>query len=581
VIGWVLAQIAEFAFENFGAPDWVLKSFVVLLLLGLPIVLIFAWAFEMTPDGLKRERDVDRSASITPQTGRKLDRLIIGVLIVALGYFAFDKFAGPNATTDSASVAAENHSIAVLPFANMSDDSDHFADGLTEELLNLLAQNRDLKVAGRTSSFAFKGRNEDLRAIGDALGVTKVLEGSVRRSNDRIRITAQLINVDDGFHIWSDTYDRQLEDIFDIQDQVAGAITQALQLHLTPVADRITESSEAYALYLEAVALSSINQVDDIRNALALLDRATGIDPSFAKAYEQKAFFHWMSAGWIVDAEVGQRAVHAAALRALELDPTLSSANSLAATSSPTNWSWIVEIEALEKLVQNDRSVRALDTYGYDLNASGYASDAVAVYLEVVAVDPLSSNAWWRMGDAKASAGNRDAAVDAWEKSSRLGDKVVSKWRLSTLMLMEGEDQRAAEILDSIPGYFADFYPDATTFIAAMRDPEHGRANLQTWIEARASMGVDIVDRIAPYANYLSFGHLDLFIESVERFNPSIDKWSNGEELDLEGFIFRDSGYMATEFFIKRAKATGLTALWDHRGAPDHCSKQSGEWVCQ
>jgi len=221
VIGWVLAQIAEFAFDNFGAPDWVLKSFVVFLLLGLPIVLIFAWAFEVTPEGIKREKDVDRSDSITPRTGRKIDYLIIGVLIVAVAILGFDKLTGRSADT---SASNETQLIAVLPFVNMSGDEDYFADGLTEELLNLLAKNLDLKVAGRTSSFAFKGQNDDLRAIGNALGVAKVLEGSVRRSGERLRVTAQLINVEDGFHIWSETYDRKLADVFDIQDEVAGDV---------------------------------------------------------------------------------------------------------------------------------------------------------------------------------------------------------------------------------------------------------------------------------------------------------------------------------------------------------------------
>ncbi|NCF14715.1 MAG: hypothetical protein GWP62_05350 [Gammaproteobacteria bacterium] len=186
----------------------------------------------------------------------------------------FDKFGGDQTTTTD-----DVQSIAVLPFANMSDDSDHFADGLTEELLNLLAKNQDLKVAGRTSSFAFKGRNEDLREIGVALGVAKVLEGSVRRSGDSIRVTAQLINVADGFHIWSDTYDRKLADIFEIQDQVAGAITQALELHLTPEAERLTNNPEAYALYLEAVAFSALQTDGDLVKGIEALDRATVLDP--------------------------------------------------------------------------------------------------------------------------------------------------------------------------------------------------------------------------------------------------------------------------------------------------------------
>ncbi len=158
-------------------------------------------------------------------------------MVLAVGFLVFDKFTDENAATG---VAESVQSIAVLPFVNMSDDNDYFADGLTEELLNLLAKNSDLKVTARTSSFAFKGQNDDLRAIGEALGVAHVLEGSVRRSGIRLRVTAQLIDVESGFHIWSETYDRELADVFDIQDEVAGAITRALKLHLSPAAERLT-----------------------------------------------------------------------------------------------------------------------------------------------------------------------------------------------------------------------------------------------------------------------------------------------------------------------------------------------------
>ena len=192
VIGWVLAQVAEFVVENFGAPDWVLKTFVVFLILGLPLALFFAWAFEITPEGVKREKDVDRSQSITTQTGRKLDFIIIGVLVVAVGFLLVDKFlVSESHHPPGEIIATETQSIAVLPFVNMSGDEDYFADGLSEELLNLLAKIPGLKVAGRTSSFVFKGRNQDLREIGDALDVTKVLEGSVRRSGDRLRVPAK------------------------------------------------------------------------------------------------------------------------------------------------------------------------------------------------------------------------------------------------------------------------------------------------------------------------------------------------------------------------------------------------------
>ena len=216
IIGWVLAQIAEFAFENFGAPDWVLKSIVVILLLGLPLALFFAWAFEMTPDGIKREVEVDRSQSIVSQTGRKLDRTIIAVLVVALGWFSFDKFSGdaelapPTEPVEQLAVdQTQEKSVAVLPFVAMSSgpDDEYFADGLTEEILNSLAQLPELLVTARTSAFSFKGQDLPVQEIAAVLGVNHIVEGSVRRSGERLRVTAQLIRADDGFHLWSENYD--------------------------------------------------------------------------------------------------------------------------------------------------------------------------------------------------------------------------------------------------------------------------------------------------------------------------------------------------------------------------------------
>ena len=209
VIGWLLAQVAEFAFENFGAPDWALKTFVVVLLLGLPVALLFAWAFEMTPEGIKRERDVDRSESITPQTGRKLDRWIIGVLAIAVVVLVGERFV-PDDAEELTVTKDVDQSIAVLPFVDLSDSQkdEFFGRGVAEELLNALARFPELRVAARTSAFSFAGRDVDLREIGDTLGVAYVLEGSVRRGREAIRVTAQLIRSSDGMHLWSETYDR-------------------------------------------------------------------------------------------------------------------------------------------------------------------------------------------------------------------------------------------------------------------------------------------------------------------------------------------------------------------------------------
>ena len=299
VLGWVVIQVTDTVAPALNMPDWTLTVVTWFGIIGSPFAIFFAWAYELTPEGIKREHEVDRSESVTHSTGRKLDFAIIGLMAVALGFVVWDAYlSGSGEETlvsetpakDVGTVTTERipASIAVLPFVNMSEDKDYFADGLSEELLNLLAKIPGLKVAGRTSSFAFKGRNEDLREIGQALNVGTVLEGSVRRSGDRLRVTAQLIKVEDGFHIWSNTYDRKMADIFDIQDDVARAISEALRLHLSSAESRPTENTEAYALYLEALATRDFVS-GDISEALALLNRAIALDPGFAKAYELKA----------------------------------------------------------------------------------------------------------------------------------------------------------------------------------------------------------------------------------------------------------------------------------------------------
>jgi len=270
VLTWLLAQATDVFLESFGAPDWVIKTVLMLLVIGFPLALFFAWAFELTPEGIKKEKDVDRSQSITTETGRKLDFTIIAILLLALGYFSFDKFVqNPARDAEMAEAAAEaeavqeaarpvEKSIAVLPFVNMSDDAgnEYFSDGISEEILNSLAKIKQLKVAGRTSSFAFKGKNQDLRQIGETLGVEHILEGSVRKAGTKIRITAQLIQVEDGFHLWSEAYDRELTDVFAIQDEIATAILEQLKAQLigedaTPVTTARADT-EAYELYLLA-----------------------------------------------------------------------------------------------------------------------------------------------------------------------------------------------------------------------------------------------------------------------------------------------------------------------------------------
>ena len=246
---WIIVQVAETLLPAFEVPAWVLRAIVIVLALGFFPALIFAWIFELTPEGLKRDHEVDRAQSIAPQTGQRMNVILAILLALVLVYFAVDRFV-ISPTQGALDVAASLHSgrssagvstaitqprsIAVLPFENLSADrnNEYFADGVAEELLNQLAQLPGLKVAGRTSSFAFKDHDEDMREIGRKLGVAYLVEGSIRRSQDRVRITAQLVKAADGFHVWSQTYDRELTDIFAVQDEISGAITAALKLNL-------------------------------------------------------------------------------------------------------------------------------------------------------------------------------------------------------------------------------------------------------------------------------------------------------------------------------------------------------------
>ena len=236
VLSWLLLQVADVVVPILELPDWVGKLVLFLLLLGFPLVLFFAWAYELTPDGIKREAEVDRERSITPQTGRKLDRAIIAFLAIAVAMLLVDRFwlgleSEPEATLVE---SGDDRSVAVLPFVPMSSgpDDEFFADGLTEEILNSLAQLPELLVTARTSAFLFKGKELPVAEIAATLGVRHIVEGSVRRSGDRLRVTAQLVRAEDGFHLWSQNYDRGSEDAITVQEDIAEQIATALDVVL-------------------------------------------------------------------------------------------------------------------------------------------------------------------------------------------------------------------------------------------------------------------------------------------------------------------------------------------------------------
>lgn len=306
LLAWVVIQVTDTVGPALNLPEWTLTVVTWFGVIGFPFALFFAWAFELTPSGIKREKDVDRTESVTHSTGRKIDFVIIGLLVVALlSVVILDDSppAAPGAEQDAVAEAAAEpdaarsyDSIGVLPFANMSSDpeQDYLSDGIAEELLNALAKLQNLQVAARTSSFAFKGQNQNITEIGSKLNVDTILEGSVRKSGDRLRITAQLIDTADGYHLWSETYDREVTDVFKIQDDITTAIVAALRVHLDtgepPVVSAPEATSvDAYEAYLRGKHHLRQSGPNVFRAALTSFREATDIDPSFAPAWAGRA----------------------------------------------------------------------------------------------------------------------------------------------------------------------------------------------------------------------------------------------------------------------------------------------------
>lgn len=359
VMAWLVLQLADVVLNNINAPDWLFLVILLLLGIGLLLAIFFAWAFELTPEGIKREHQVDRSASITPTTGRKLNNLTIFLMALAIGYFAYDKFvlsdhrqveavesalqAGSDQAGEQVEVqAAESEmdkSIAVLPFVNLSSDSEqeYFSDGISEELLNVLAKIPGLHVTSRSSAFAFKGKEISIPEVASRLGVAHILEGSVRKSGTKIRITAQLIEAKSDKHLWSETYDRNLDDVFAIQDEISAAIVSELMTRLdfkvedpSLVTRKHNVNPEAYRSYLLAQHEINKRTVEGYMKAKTLLLRTVEQDPQFAPAYAALAKSWLLESSGYGDGSVSTQQAIAEATplinEALRLDPYESNA---------------------------------------------------------------------------------------------------------------------------------------------------------------------------------------------------------------------------------------------------------------
>jgi len=415
---WALAQGIAQLTPAIGLPDVTTRWFLAAAVIGFPFWTAFAWFYEFTPQGLKRESEIAPGDSVAHSTGRKLDKWIIAVLALAVVLLLTNTFVwrkGAGLANDSALANIPAKSIAVLPFEDLSPAHDHgyFSAGMAEELLNALTRVQDLKVAGRASSFYYGSHNADLRTIGKALDVANVLEGSVRTQGDAVRISVQLIRTSDGFEVWSQSYDGDLGNIFDLQERIARAITDHLQVVLTgseqarlvPVA---TTSAEAYADFVTAQTLVNKRVGDSLPRAIGLLRKATTLDPKFARAWSKMAAAYavlpqYVSGDWKASWKISDDAAH----RALVLDPGDAEAYAALSYNQFSQRHYVEMVEPMQRALELAPDDSAVNYWAAnELAAMGRTRAAEARIDKALVNDPANvlllfykSMLRWRQGD--------------------------------------------------------------------------------------------------------------------------------------------------------------------------------------
>jgi len=472
---WLLTEVSGTLFPAFGIPDWGVRFVVIVLALGFLPALIISWAYELTPEGLKREKDVVRDTSITHLTAKRLDWITIGLIVVAVAFIMADRmWLGPRYAKQPApttEVVTNNlqasepesqyppNSIAVLPFVNMSDDpgNEYFSDGISEELLNLLVKVPKLQVIARTSSFSYKGKDVTIADIARELNVGHVLEGSVRKAGNQVRITVQLIETDSETHLWSENYDRTLEDIFAIQDEIAGQVVEALKITLLDkgVPKPQKTSSEAYALFLQGRHFARIAvSVEDYRKAEKYLRQSLAIDPTYAPAYERLANIYInMAIQGLIDFNEGyQKAIEFVHL-ALEHDPNLAHAhNTLGWIAMMYDRDLPTAANHFKKainLAPNDAKV--LSASSVFAETLGRLERAIELGERALAINPLANVVFGNLAVVHCYLGQFEEAIAKFNKSFELNPNNQSNlpW-LAKCHLLMGEAHQALSVAEQI-----------------------------------------------------------------------------------------------------------------------------------
>jgi len=459
---FVLLQVADLLAEGMGLSDSILRVTTFLVLIGFPVAIVLAWAFESTPDGVQRTTEAapgelkEIIAAPISQRWPAGVMALVGMAALLAGVWYMGRQSAPASSADLTAAGPSAASIAVLPFVNMSDDAsnEYFSDGISEELLNLLAKIPQLQVAARTSSFSFKDQNLEIPEIADRLNVAHVLEGSVRKSDDQVRITAQLIRADDGFHLWSETWDRTLDDIFAIQDEIASDVAEQLQITLLGAAPTVEETDpKAYALFLQARQLALQATAEGYERSNSLYEEALEIEPEYAAAWAGLASNYRLQAGFlgVIPLDEGYSLAREAANRALAIDPDYAPAY---AVLGQIAGSYDNDLVAAAK--QMGRALE-LDPTNPDIISSavgladglGRLDEAIALREYIVVHDPVNAFAHTDLANSYAVAGQLDESIASMRTALSLSPG--SSWNhysIGVLLLLKGEPVEALQEIE-------------------------------------------------------------------------------------------------------------------------------------
>src|SRR5947207_3231554 len=449
VISWLLVQAASILLPTFETPAWVMKALVVLLALGFVFAVMISWAFEMTPQGMKRTENVSPGEVIPQWSKRKFAALVVGVAIIAGGLLAFQLLRAPRSTITSKS---DNKSIAVLPLLNESGDpkDEYFSDGLSEELIAALAQIRELKVIGRSSSFRFKDRKEESKIIGEKLGVSTLLEGTVRKQGERVRIVAELINAADGIELWTRTFDRELKDIFAVQQEIAAAVAASLKMTLLganqrPSTDSATQNIEAHNAYLLGHYHFQRRNIEDYRKAVSHFDEAIRLDPQYALAYAERSEAWTLTGDLSGESKTAWPRAQSDAEHAVAIAPALAEAHgALGWVRFFVEWKFAEGLEELRRAKElSPANPTANDLLGRVLPYLGKLDEAEAQARQAVELDPLgfTQNNLARILWFK---GKNDEADKVARRVAELQPTAASSRRWQVLIAVQRGDGEAA-----------------------------------------------------------------------------------------------------------------------------------------